>query len=133
MTGSALFGLAGPRKNLFVDKVALPKTRMPLLGAPHQKVCITFVHMVVNQNPVLSRAPPPHPLLHALCRSLLLHTFVANDWCRYALQKDLIAKVLVENQGILLQTYEAKWPPKPVTNPRILTHSHISYSLGLNS
>ena len=57
---------------------------------------------------------------------LLLHTFVANDWCRYAVQKNLVAKVLVASQEILLQTYVAEGPPKPVTNPMFLIHSQLS-------
>ena len=59
----------------------------------------------MNENPVLSRPPPPPPLLQTLCRGLLLPTFVANDWRRYALQKNLVTKGLVASQEILLQTY----------------------------
>ena len=80
--------------------------------------------MAVNQNPVLSRAPP-HPCYIPLCRGLLLHTFVANAWHRYALQRNLVAQVLVASQQILLQTYVAEWPPKPVTNLVFLIHRHI--------
>ena len=82
----------------------------------------------MNSKPVLSQ-PPPTPCYIPLCRGLLLHTFVANGWCRYALQKNLVAKVLVANQEILLQTYVAERPPKPVTNPMFLIHSQLS-SLG---
>ena len=78
-----------------------------------------------ESKPFLSRAAPPPPCYIPLCRGLLLHTFVANDWCRYALQKNLVAKVLVASQEILLQTYVAGWRPKPVTNPMFLIHSHI--------
>ena len=49
--------------------------------------------MALNQNHVLSR-PPPTPCYIPLCRGPLLHIFVANDWSRYALQKNLVAKVL---------------------------------------
>ena len=87
--------------------------------------------MAVNQNPVLSRAPPPHPCYKPLCRGLLLHSFVANAnaWRWYALRKkNLVAKVLVASQEILLQIYVAEWPPKPVTNPVFLIHSHIEQS-----
>ena len=72
-----------------------------------------------------SVAGPPTPCCIPLCHGLLLHTFVANAWRRYALQKNLVAKVLVASQEILLQTYVAEWPPKPVANPVFLIHSHL--------
>ena len=68
-------------------------------------------------------APPPPPVAYPICRGLLLHTFVANAWRRYAPQKNIVAKVLVASQAILLQTYVAEWPPKPVTNPAFLIHN----------
>ena len=71
------------------------------------------------------RVPPPHPLLHTPLWGLLLHAFVANAWRRYVLQKNLVAKVPVASQDILLQTYVAEWPLKPVTNPVFLIHSHM--------
>ena len=60
----------------------------------------------------------------------LLHTPLSrpNAWRRYALQKNLVAKVLVASQEILLQTYVAEWPPKPVTNPALLIHGHLRSS-----
>ena len=61
---------------------------------------------------------PPAPRYIPLCRGRLLHTFVANASRRYALQKNLVAEVLVASQEILLQTYVAEWPPKPVTNQK---------------
>ena len=91
-----------------------------------------YIYMAVDQNTVLSRPPhtpphptPPHLCFRIICHGLSLQTFVANAWCRYALQKNLVAKVLVASQGILLQTYVAEWPPEPVTNPVFLIHSHI--------
>ena len=78
----------------------------------------------VNQNPVCRG--PPRSCYIPLCRGLLLHTFGANACRRYALQKNLVAKVLVAGREILLQTYVAESPRKPVTNPVFLIHSHIS-------
>ena len=86
--------------------------------------------MAVNQNPRFV-AGPPTPCYKPLCRGLLLHTLVANAWCRYALQKNLVANVLVASQEILLETYVADWPPKPVTNPMFLIHSHICIYTGI--
>ena len=60
---------------------------------------LTINQMAVNQNPVLSRAPPT-PCYIPLCRGLLLRTFVANAWRWYALQQNLVAKVLVASRGI---------------------------------
>ena len=74
--------------------------------------CVLRRYKAVNQTPL------------RLCRGLLLHTFVANAWRRYALQKNLVAKLLVASQEILLQTYVAEWPPEPATNPVFLIHSH---------
>ena len=69
----------------------------------------------MHQNPVLSRVPDPtsvtYPFVAACC---YIH---ANAWRRYALQKNLVAKVLVASHEILLQTHVAEWPPEPVTNP----------------
>ena len=74
--------------------------------------------------PCFVAGPHPTPLrtpFVAACSYIPLHTFVANAWRWYALQKNLVA-----NQDILLQTYVAEWPPKPVTNPVFLTHSHLT-------
>ena len=46
-----------------------------------------------------------------------LHTFVAHAWRRYALQQNIVAKVLVASQDILLQTYVAEWPPSLLQTP----------------
>ena len=42
-----------------------------------------------------------------------------------ALQKNLVAEVLVASQEIPLQTSGAEWLPKPVTNPMFLIDSHV--------
>ena len=102
---------------------------MPQGGGRPQNILNTFPahHMPVNRSPVCSRPPsPPTPCYILPCRGLLLHTFVANAWRTYALQKKLVAKGLVASQEILLQTYVAEWPPKPVTNPVFLIHSRIT-------
>ena len=39
--------------------------------------------------------------------------------------KKLIAEVLVASLEILLKAYVAEWPPKPVTHPVLLIHSHM--------
>ena len=70
-------------------------------------------------------AAPPIPCYIPLCRGLLLQTFVANDWRRYALHNNLVAKVLAASQEIRSQTFVAEWPPKPVTKPVFLIHSRI--------
>ena len=79
-----------------------------------------------ESKPRFVAGPPPTPCYMPLCRGLLLHTFFANAWRMYALQKKLVAKVLVASHEILLQTYVAEWRPKPVTNPVFLIHSHIT-------
>ena len=71
--------------------------------------------------------PHPHPCYIPLCRGQLLHTFVANNWRRHALQKNLVTQVLVASQELLLQTYVAEWLPKPVTSPVFLIHSLMSF------
>ena len=85
--------------------------------AKHTYGCESKPHFVA------AHPPPPTPYYIPLCRGLLLHTFVANDWCKYALQKNLVAKVIVASQEILLQTYVVEWSPKPLTNPMFLIHS----------
>ena len=85
-----------------------------------------FLYGCESRPHFVAAPPPPTPCYIPLCRGmLLLQIFVANAWRRYALQKNLVAKVLVARQEILLQTYVSEWPPKPVTNPVFLIHSHV--------
>ena len=84
--------------------------------------------MAVNQNPALLRAPPPpvtYSFVAACCYIPLSRMIGAGMRCRYAPHENL-AKVLVASQEILLETYVAEWPPKPVTNSMFLIHSHMS-------
>ena len=84
----------------------------------------------MNQNQVKTALcrppppPPPQPVTYSF--DLLLNTLVANPWRRYALQKNLVAKVRVASQEILLQTYVVEWPPKPVTKTVLLIHSRVA-------
>ena len=78
----------------------------------------------MNQNHVLSRPPPPglhtplsRPVVAYLCREYVALVYPT---------KELVAKVFVASQEILLQTYVGEWPPKPVTNPVFLIHSQYT-------
>ena len=68
-----------------------------------------YIYMGVDQNPVLSRAPPS---VTNLCRGL-------TNPCR-----GLVAEGFVAEHPHLLQTFVAKWPPKPVTRPMFLIRCH---------
>ena len=90
------------------------------------------VHLAVNQNPVLSRAPPT-PGYIPLCRGLLLRTFVANAWRWYALQKNLVAKVLVASRGISVTNLCRGMAAEACYKPSVLTHSHFKSQEVLSS
>ena len=72
-----------------------------------------------------SFAGPPDPLLHnPLSRPVV--TYLWHECLgQVCPKKNLVAKVLVASQEILLQTYVAEWPPKHVTHPVLLIHGHI--------
>ena len=72
-------------------------------------------HVAVDQRLLCCREAAPTPSQISPGRGLLLRTFVANYWYRYAAHKKLVAKVAVAFQGILLQAYVVEWLSKPVT------------------
>ena len=80
-----------------------------------------WIKNTFSRPPPPPRPPPPGsrsptPCCMLLCRGLVLRTFVANAWHGYAPQKNLVDKVLVASQKILLRAYVAEWPPKPFTS-----------------
>ena len=93
----------------------------------YTNTCI-YIYMAVDQNSVLSRAPP---LLQAFVAA---GCFKSRISCRYdgtyylkvaLCFAGFVAEGFVAKDPRLLQINVAKWPPKPVTNPTFLIGCHM--------
>ena len=81
-----------------------------------------LLYIAVDQNSGC-RGPP---MLQTFVAGPLLQTLVADLCVEYCSLQGACRGGFVAEQPHLLQTFVAKWPPKPVTRPMFLIRCHIS-------
>ena len=80
-------------------------------------------YMAVDQIPFCRGAPPS---VTNLCRGPCVTNPCRGPLCRVLLSSRSLSRWgLLQNTPRLLQTFVAKWPPKPVTRPMFLIRCHI--------